>query len=156
MGNRAVITTDSKLQEIGIYLHWNGGRDSVEGFLAFCKLRKYTPLPDSYGWSYLAGVCSIFMEDGLSCGIQVCSKLDCNNGDNGVYIVDKNWLITERLYCTSKYAEQQVYPLRDMVECINEHMPESMRLTEAQWARFPEVEAEIIAQRDKTVYIPCP
>ena len=33
MGNRAVITTRKDLKDIGIYLHWNGGRDSVEGFL---------------------------------------------------------------------------------------------------------------------------
>ena len=26
MGNRAVITTEKK--DLGIYLHWNGGRDS--------------------------------------------------------------------------------------------------------------------------------
>jgi hypothetical protein len=37
MGNRAVIT-DNK-QRIGIYLHWNGGRDSVEAFLKYCELR---------------------------------------------------------------------------------------------------------------------
>ena len=34
MGNRAVITTRKDLKDIGVYLHWNGGRDSVEGFLA--------------------------------------------------------------------------------------------------------------------------
>jgi hypothetical protein len=35
MGNRAVITTEQK--RIGVYLHWNGGLDSVEGFLTYCK-----------------------------------------------------------------------------------------------------------------------
>lgn len=30
MGNRAVITTEEK--QIGVYLHWNGGRDSVQAF----------------------------------------------------------------------------------------------------------------------------
>lgn len=30
MGNRAVITTRKDLKDIGVYLHWNGGRDSVE------------------------------------------------------------------------------------------------------------------------------
>ena len=30
MGNRAVITDIEK--KVGIYLHWNGGRDSVEAF----------------------------------------------------------------------------------------------------------------------------
>ena len=30
MGNRAVITKDRDLNGIGVYLHWNGGRDSVK------------------------------------------------------------------------------------------------------------------------------
>lgn len=30
MGNRAVITTPDK--KMGVYLHWNGGRDSVEPY----------------------------------------------------------------------------------------------------------------------------
>ena len=30
MGNRAVITTSKK--DLGLYLHWNGGRDSIEAF----------------------------------------------------------------------------------------------------------------------------
>ena len=37
MGNRAVITTKPELTEVGMYLHWNGGRASVEAFLAYCK-----------------------------------------------------------------------------------------------------------------------
>ena len=41
MGNRAVITTPDK--KIGVYLHWNGGRDSVEGFLQTCKKYGFRP-----------------------------------------------------------------------------------------------------------------
>ena len=41
MGNRAVITTPDK--KIGVYLHWNGGRDSVEGFLQTCKKIRLSP-----------------------------------------------------------------------------------------------------------------
>ena len=41
MGNRAVIgfEQDKKRDKksVGIYLHWNGGRDSVEGFLKVAK-----------------------------------------------------------------------------------------------------------------------
>ena len=33
MGNRAVIAFENKPDAVGIYLHWNGGRNSVEGFL---------------------------------------------------------------------------------------------------------------------------
>ena len=37
MGNRAVITTKENMYNNGvaIYLHWNGGRDSVEAFLEY-------------------------------------------------------------------------------------------------------------------------
>ena len=54
MGNRAVITTRKDLKDIGVYLHWNGGRDSVEGFLTYCKIKGYRPPEyDNYGWAYL-------------------------------------------------------------------------------------------------------
>ena len=41
MGNRAVIAFEQNGKQdknsVGIYLHWNGGRDSVEGFLQTAK-----------------------------------------------------------------------------------------------------------------------
>jgi hypothetical protein len=37
MGNRAIITNKDK--KICIYLHWNGGRDSIEAFLTFCRMK---------------------------------------------------------------------------------------------------------------------
>jgi len=38
MGNRAVVCFDEYNDDaIGIYLHWNGGRDSVEAFLMAAK-----------------------------------------------------------------------------------------------------------------------
>ena len=55
MGNRAVITTQEYLTNpdtIGVYLHWNGGRDSVQAFLLYCKLKGYRPPEtDCYGWA---------------------------------------------------------------------------------------------------------
>ena len=98
MGNRAVITTHSGLTNTGIYLHWNGGRDSVEGFLTYCRLKKYpSPERDCYGWAYLAGVVTNFFGDGYSCGVDRADRLDCDNGDNGVYIIN-DWRIINRLY----------------------------------------------------------
>lgn len=44
MGNRAVITTERNLLSnsgLGVYLHWNGVRDSVQGFLEYCRLRSW-------------------------------------------------------------------------------------------------------------------
>ena len=38
MGNRAVITTEKNFENngVGVYLHWNGGYDSVSAFLKYC------------------------------------------------------------------------------------------------------------------------
>ena len=127
MGNRAVITTKDRI--IGIYLHWNGGRDSVEGFLTFCKLAKYRPPEkDSYGWAYLCGVITNFFgKEGLSVGIDILKNLDCNNGDNGVYIIE-NWEIVGRAY--SPNGEQYEYSLLEVLTYINSKMPEHMKLPE--------------------------
>lgn len=122
MGNRAVITTSTSEEvanskDIGIYLHWNGGRDSVEGFLKFCKLAGYrSPEEDNYGWAQLCRVIANFFGDGLSVGIDTCDHLDCDNYDNGVYII-RDWKIVDRKYFNG--TEQNNYPLKDVVKAIN-------------------------------------
>ena len=91
MGNRAVITTEAK--DIGVYLHWNGGRDSVEAFLTYCRLKGYRcPENDCYGWARLCQVIGNFFGGELSVGIDKYNRLDTDNGDNGVYII-KDWEI---------------------------------------------------------------
>ena len=100
MGNRAVITTrdNYKNNGVGVYLHWNGGRDSVEAFLATCKAKGYRPPErDCYGWAYLCREIANFFDDGLSVGIDTLNRLDCDNGDNGTYIIE-NWEIVEQKY----------------------------------------------------------
>ena len=124
MGNRAVITTESK--ELGIYLHWNGGRDSVEGFLKYCELRGFrAPSDDNYGWACLAHVITNFFGDGMSCGIDLYDRLDTDNWDNGVYVI-KGWEIVDRLFMHGD--EQQEYPLDEMLRSIDRKMPEDERL----------------------------
>ena len=122
MGNRAVITDKDK--QIGIYLHWNGGRDSVEGFLTYCKLRGFRF--DSYGRARFCQVVGNFFGGGLSLGIDLYERCDTDNWDNGVYVVD-NWEIVERLY---SHGEQMEYPLDEMLRAIDDAQPESERLGE--------------------------
>jgi len=102
MGNRAVITTapysDSN---VGIYVHWNGGRASVEGFLAAAKELGYrAPASDqSYALAGLAGLIWSFLgTDGLSVGIGRCGQLDADNGDNGTYLIGGDWKIVGRKF----------------------------------------------------------
>lgn len=120
MGNRAVITTESR--EIGVYLHWNGGRDSVEGFLAFCKQMKFRPPEqDCYGWARLCQVIANFIgPDGLSIGIDRYEHLDTDNGNNGVYII-RDWEIIGREFFTGD--EQNEYKLDEMLSEIADAQP---------------------------------
>ena len=106
MGNRAVITTTNALREdgslikdeIGIYLHWCGGRQGVQEYLDLAKekgVRK--PEDDNYGWARL---CHVIGEDiggyELSIGIDRLERLDCANGDCGVFVFE-NWKIVKQI-----------------------------------------------------------
>ena len=124
MGNRAVITTRKDLRDIGIYLHWNGGRDSVTAFLLYCKIKGFRPPEqDNYGWAYLCTIIGNYFGDGLSIGIDVANKLDYDNWDNGTYII-KDWEIMDRMYLHRR--EQDVYPLMDMLLSIDERQPKPL------------------------------
>ena len=134
MGNRAVITTSDAINEssnssnIGVYLHWNGGRDSVEAFLTYCELQGIRePEEDCYGWARLCRVIGNFFGGTLSLGIGRCCDLDCDNWDNGVYII-KDWKIVGREYFEGE--EQQHHDLLEMLLEIDERQPEHMRLGE--------------------------
>lgn len=126
MSNRAVITTENK--DLGVYLYWNGGRDSVEAFLMYCKLKGYrTPENDCYGWARLCQVIGNFFGGELSVGIDKYKKLDLDNLDNGVYII-KDWGIVGRDYVRNE--EQTYYSLSDMVKTINSKQPHDEQLNE--------------------------
>ena len=123
MGNRAVIAfVDDKGKQdknsAGIYLHWNGGRDSVEGFLQAAK--DYGLRSGSYGLARLTQIICNSFPGTLSVGVDVVKKLDCDNYDNGVYWVDQNFDIVGREYVEKyqhgNYQEQQVYKLADFVK----------------------------------------
>lgn len=97
MGNRAVITTLSK--RVGIYLHWNGGKESIDAFLAYCKERGFRcPSKDDYGWaSLVTTISNFFGHTGQSVGIGLYESLDTDNGDNGVYFI-RDWEIVGRAF----------------------------------------------------------
>ena len=129
MGNRAVITTKENMDNngIGVYLHWNGGRDSVRAFLKYCELKGYrAPSEDNYGWARLCQVIGNFFGGGSSLGIDTVNHLDCNNWDNGVYLIE-GWEIVGRMYFDGE--EQDYYELIEMLRGINDCMPESERIT---------------------------
>lgn len=125
MGNRAVITTPEK--QIGLYLHWNGGRDSVEPMLKYCEMKGYrAPSYDSYGWARLAQVAGNFFGGSLCVGIDLYENLG-NQGDNGVYIIE-GWKIVDREYPYDGFCEQQEYDFNEMLKEFDNAMPKSEQL----------------------------
>lgn len=124
MGNRAVITTEKK--KVGVYLHWNGGRDSVEGFLKYCELKQYrSPSSDCYGWARLCQVIGNFFGGSCSVGVDRLEYLDCDNGDNGLYVI-KGWEIVGREY--KRGGEQHKHVLYDFLRHLDECQPEKERI----------------------------
>lgn len=125
MGNRAVITDD--LNGIGVYLHWNGGPDSVGAFLEYCRLRGFrSPTEDrAYAYARLVQVIANFFGGGLSVGIDLCRNLDCDNGDNGTYIVGAGWKLIGHKY---GYGGKEGYDRNEMLKAIDEKQPETERL----------------------------
>lgn len=127
MGNRAVITTEDK--NIGIYLHWNGGRESIETFLAYCDMKGIRPFEiDNYGWARFCQVVGNFLGGNLSIGIDRYNNLDTDNWDNGVYIV-KDWKIIGREF--QRYKDEKINSAKEMEENlleINECQPKDEQI----------------------------
>ena len=117
MGNRAVIATKKK--DLGVYVHWNGGRESIEAFLEVCKSRGYrSPETDSYGWARLCQVIGTFFGGNMSVGISKYEALDLDNGDNGVYII-KSWEIVDREYSHEFDEKVDQEQKESMIDYIN-------------------------------------
>ena len=130
MGNRAVITTRDNLKNngVGVYLHWNGGRDSVKAFLMYCKLKDYRePEYDNYGWARLCQVLGNFFGGDADVGIDTLNNLDTDNGDNGVYIIE-NWEIVDRVNFDG--VEQYEHSLLNMLLEINKRQPSREQIPE--------------------------
>ena len=135
MGNRAVITTRENFDNhgIGVYLHWNGDCESVVAFLKYCERHGYrSPKEDSsYGFAMLVNTITNFFGSGLSCGIDVVNKLDCNNGNNGVYIID-GWDIIDREYLPTSVYDLDIDKdeLEEFIKEIDSRQPEQLRIFE--------------------------
>lgn len=107
---------------VGVYLHWNGGRASIEGFCEACRRMKFRgPASDSYGVArFIQVIANFFGNDGLSIGVDTLGKSDCDNYDNGVYVVDDNWDIIGREFA---HGEQNDYDVNEFTNEVLARMP---------------------------------
>ena len=115
MGNSAMITDEKK--QISIYLHWNGGRDSVEAFLEYARIRGNRG--DEYGMARLIQIIGNFFGGTLSLGVY--PYVPNFRGDNGIYIINKNFEIVGRENFEGE--EQNEYDLHRCLLAIDEKQP---------------------------------
>ena len=140
MGNRAVISYKDphvpKEYSTSIYLHWNGGRDSVEGFLKVANDLGVRGYQGDYAMARLTQIISNFFGGTLSIGIGIYKRMDTDNYDNGVYWISANekgeLVIVEREFMRQK--EQRSYKLDEMAKEIRETMPQSYDEKESEVA----------------------
>lgn len=124
MGNRAVIAIGNEQQaKIGIYLHWNGGRASVEAFLAATRELMKSRGPDhQYGPARLVQVIGNFLGGSLSLGLDSLDQLDQDNGDNGVYFVNPESLqIVGRKYAPAEEQNEREHYDGVLAECLQKN-----------------------------------
>lgn len=130
MGNRAIIK--SKDADFGVYLHWNGGIDSVTAFLKYCKFRGFRPFDgDGYGIARFCQIVGNFFGGDLSIGVVPVDRSQLKKTaewlDNGVYIV-KDWDIIDRIM--DHEPQRKRYDVSKMIEAIDNAQPEIDRLGE--------------------------
>lgn len=109
MGNRAVITTAPFSEDkVGIYVHWNGGRASIEGFLKAARELDYRSpaASESYALARLTQlIATYFGPDGLSVGVDTCGNLGGSHADNGTYLIGGDWEIVGREFANKWHDE---------------------------------------------------
>lgn len=124
MGNRAALT-DAQ-HSVGVYLHWNGGRRSVEAFVRYCALRHFrAPSEDaSYAFARLAQVVGNFFGGALSLGVLSADEVEASRElENGIYVIG-DWKIDEHIVTAPDYCEEEVDGLVRMMHGIDAAQPE--------------------------------
>lgn len=139
MGNRAIITSANKSgrNKLGIYLHWNGGKDSVQPFLAYAKAKDICGADSdpAYAYARLVQIIGNWMGGTSSLGIVI---IDNNNeelsdpGDNGIFHITDDFEIVGR----DNWYEQHAYDFGKLMHEINKAQPEAGQINPDTLDRF--------------------
>ena len=122
MGNRGtvVFASDDKLSDVGYYLHWNGGPESVYAFLAELDRRGvddnrfYQVAGEFFDYSgmtverhglslYAYGVTNTVLEPAS------LLELSADLGDNGIYVIDRRRGTVRRFHVDWHYDSDDKY-----------------------------------------------
>lgn len=124
MGNRAVITASTAPNAPSIYLHWNGGRASVEGFLQAARHLSIRGA-DADTFDNIAELVATHFfntQVGMTVYRQPFGQADADNWDNGTYIIDADLQIVGRKF---KRHGEEINPgkTREIFEHIVQRAP---------------------------------
>ena len=105
MGNRAVIQMEDNPLEI--YLHWNGGRDSVEPIVDYA--REQGVRTGDYGVARLCQIIGNTLGGTLSLGVAPKGSYS-GDEDNGTYVLQSNLYIHTRT-CSVMCERKTIFTL---------------------------------------------
>ena len=99
MGNRALITLSTKRAAPALYLHWNGGRASVLGFLKAARQLEITADNDEELMQQLGRMIArrFFGVELDALHVYSCAYGEGMSSDNGVYLINRELEIIDRL-----------------------------------------------------------
>ena len=129
MGNRAVLKFIDEQDQPSIYLHWNGGRASVQAFLNVAKAMELRA--DSYGVARMCQIVGNFFGGNLSLG---CNTKAFDPGDNGIYLIKdfeivgrENFDGEEEIDNASTYLEEKTKSITDFILDLHKKIDEARK-----------------------------
>ena len=115
MGNRAVIQIENDPLEI--YLHWNGGRDSIDPMLVYAREQGIGS--GDYGVARLCQIIGNTLGGTLSLGVAPKGSYS-GDEDNGTYVLDSQLKIVERKGVDHLFQEQNHHDYEEMLAYVRE------------------------------------
>ncbi len=115
MGNRAVIQIENDPLEI--YLHWNGGRDSIDPMLVYAREQGIGS--GDYGVARLCQIIGNTLGGTLSLGVAPKGSYS-GDEDNGTYVLDSQLRIVERKGVDHLFQEQNHHDYEEMLAYVRE------------------------------------
>ena len=132
MGNRAFIYSANERHNrrtLGVYLHWNGGPDSVVPLIKYCKLRGFRQFDNGgNGLARLVQVMGNFLGGSRSLGVEYArpEHVDTNHEP---YRITPNWEIENLEYYKQHDSD---YPtdeqIHDFMVELNKAQPQSEQM----------------------------
>ena len=129
MGNRAMIAFGANAGKTAIYLHWNGGRASVEAFLQAARHMgiNYVEVGnDAAEEAALKRIAEMiakhfFGQERIGMNVDISWWGDV--GDNGTFVIDSGLNIVRNVGRSINSPEINPEKTRDIFECITQRAP---------------------------------